>query len=81
MSKVKRDAFRRSVRIPATDNRNDPDYWVVKRLQQLEADSPYRLQDWMRGALRNELQRELDMTNKIVQELAALEHLAQGEQK
>lgn len=81
MSKVKRDAFRRSVRIPETDNRNDPDYWVKKRLQELEAESPYRLQEWMRGALRNELQRELDMTNKIGQEQAALEHSAQEEQK
>lgn len=78
MSK-RRDAFRRSVRIPITEDTNDPDYWVIERMRQFEDDSPFRLQEWMRGAMRNELQRELDMTDKIAQELAVRK--SHGEQK
>lgn len=77
------DSFRRMVRVPETQNKDDIEYWLIERLKQLESESPYRLQEWMRNAMRNEFMREiaarnvLDTSNEaVLQQLRLMESKA-----
>ncbi|MBA1250243.1 MULTISPECIES: hypothetical protein [Pseudomonas] len=63
--------FRRMVRFPVIRNESDADFWLIRRLEQLEADNgSYRLQEWIRNAMRNEFHREMNITEGLSKQLA-----------
>lgn len=53
-----KQVVRRMLRIPVPDNKASIDGMLIDHLDALEEDSPHRMQEWVRTALRNQLERE-----------------------
>lgn len=64
--------FRKALRIPRPADPESVDALVYQRLVQLDDESPHRAQEWIRGALRNEVLREVDAV-KVMKVLAQSE--------
>jgi hypothetical protein len=58
---VSSDVFRKSLRIPRPADPHSVDSLVYQRLVKLDEESPHRAQEWIRGALRNEVMREVEV--------------------
>lgn len=52
------NVFRRTFRIATPVDFDDFDSLLIRHLERLEADSPFRMQEWVRGALRRQLALE-----------------------
>lgn len=69
--------FRRTLRIPAS-SQDDLDRLVINKLLSLEEISPFRMQEWIRSALRLAITQEsLALSGKNTQEIQALLEILQ----
>jgi len=63
------NVFRRMLRLThPSESIQSLDGKLIEHLERMEGESPHRMQEWIRGALRNELSRELlalDTAKKI----------------
>lgn len=47
------NVFRRTLRIPIPVSAESVDALLIAHMEELEKDSPHRLQEWVRSSLRN----------------------------
>ncbi|CAM5404369.1 hypothetical protein SSTU70S_02823 [Stutzerimonas stutzeri] len=62
-----RPPFRRMLRIPSPANLESIDARVIRHLESLEQDSPHRMQEWIRLALRNQFVSEVFVLEKTAE--------------
>lgn len=58
MLEPKDTLFRRTLRIQRPTDEHSIDALLIRHMEQLESDSPHRLQEWMRNALRETYKNE-----------------------
>lgn len=61
---IKKEVVRKMLRLLVPHDKDSLDAKLIDHLNQLELDSSHRVQEWMRTAMRNQLERELLIQEK-----------------
>lgn len=58
------NVFRRTLRMPKPVSGESVDAMLISHMEELEKDSPHRLQEWMRHCLRSVFVQEFNVVEK-----------------